>query len=55
VARRVAQFIAIDGNLDGLNRLHAAYAAITPADVQAAAQRYLSSQRRTVGVLRTAQ
>jgi zinc protease len=55
VAGRVAQFIAIDGNLDGLNRLHAAYAAITPADVQAAAQRYLSSQRRTVGVLRTAQ
>jgi zinc protease len=52
VAERVAQFVALSGDLTGLDRLHATYAAITPADVQAAAERYLRAQRRTVGVLR---
>jgi zinc protease len=55
VAARVAQFIALSGNLTGLDRLHATYAAITPADVQAAAERYLHAERRTVGVLRSRQ
>jgi zinc protease len=52
VAARVAQFIALNGDLSGLDRLHSTYAAIAPGDVQAAAQRYLRAERRTVGVLR---
>jgi zinc protease len=53
VASRVAQFVALSGDLEGLNRLHATYAAVTPADVRAAAERYLRQERRTVGVLRS--
>ena len=53
VASRVAPFIALSGDLAGLDRLHATYAAITPADVQTAAERYLRAERRTVGVLRS--
>jgi predicted Zn-dependent peptidase len=52
VAARVAQFLAVSGDLTGIDKLYAAYAAITPADVHAAAQRYLEPARRTVGVLR---
>jgi zinc protease len=55
VAERVAQFVALSGDLTGLDRLHATYAAVTPADVQAAAERYLRAERRTVGVLRPRQ
>ena len=51
VAGRVAPFVALSGNLAGLDQLYATYAAITPADVQAAADRYLHAERRTVGVL----
>jgi zinc protease len=36
----------------GIDSLYATYAAITPADVQAAAKAYLVPERRTVGVLR---
>jgi zinc protease len=53
VGGRVAQFVALSGDLRGLDRLYATYAAITPADVQAAAGQYLRSERRTVGVLRS--
>jgi zinc protease len=52
VAARVAQPIAVAGDLSGLDELYATYAAITPADVQAAVQRYLQPERRTVGILR---
>jgi predicted Zn-dependent peptidase len=55
VASRVAQFIALSGDLKDLDRLYATYAAITPADVQTAAERYLQAERRTVGVLRSRQ
>src|SRR5688572_28155308 len=55
VAARVAQFIALSGDLAGLDRLHATYAAVTPADVQTAAERYLRAEQRTVGVLRSRQ
>jgi zinc protease len=55
VASRVAQFIALSGDLKGLDRLYATYAAVTPADVQTAAQRYLETERRTVGILRSKQ
>jgi zinc protease len=53
VASRVAQFVALSGDLTNLDQLYATYAAVTPADVQAAAQRYLLTERRTVGVLRS--
>jgi predicted Zn-dependent peptidase len=53
VASGLAQFIALSGGLDSVDALYATYAAITPADIHAAAQSYLSAQRRTVGVLRT--
>jgi zinc protease len=55
VASRLAHFIALSGGLDSVDTLYATYAAITPADVQTAAQSYLSAQRRTVGVLRARQ
>jgi zinc protease len=53
VAARVAPFVALHGDLRGLDRLYATYAEITPADVHAAADRYLHSSRRTVGVLKS--
>ncbi len=55
VAGRAAPFIALHGGLRGLDRLYATYAEITPADVHAAAQRYLQPERRTVGVLTSRQ
>jgi zinc protease len=55
VASRLAHFIALSGSLDSVDALYATYAAITPADVQSAAQSYLRAQRRTVGVLRARQ
>jgi zinc protease len=53
VASRTAPFIALHGDLRGLDRLYETYAAITPADVHEAALRYLHSTRRTVGVLKS--
>jgi zinc protease len=55
VAARVAPFIALSGDLAGLDQLYATYASISPADVQAAAGRYLHAECRTVGVLRSRQ
>jgi zinc protease len=49
----VAPFVALSGDLTGLDRLYATYAAVTPDDVHAAAQQYLRTERRTVGVLRS--
>jgi predicted Zn-dependent peptidase len=51
VAEELAEHIALTGDLDGLRALYAAYAEITPADVQAAARRYFAAKRRTVGIL----
>jgi zinc protease len=55
VAQRLARHIAISGGLEGIEALYASYAEVTPADVQAAAQRYLVPERRTVGVLEARQ
>jgi zinc protease len=55
VAARLAQFIAMTGDLDGLQALYDTYAEITPDDVQRAAAQYLDASRRTVGVLREKQ
>jgi zinc protease len=53
VAGRVTPFIALSGDLSGLDHLFATYAAITPADVHTAAGEYLRAEHRTVGVLRS--
>ena len=52
VASRLARPIALTGGLAALEAQYAAYASITPADVQAAAAEYFVPERRTVGVLR---
>jgi zinc protease len=53
VAQRVTQFVALGGDLTGLDRLYATFAAVTPVDVQAAAVQYLRAEHRTVGVLKS--
>jgi len=55
VAQRLAQFIALTGNLDGVRTLYSAYGTVTPDDVQRAAAQYLDAAHRTVGVLRARQ
>ncbi|HEY8519232.1 MAG TPA: pitrilysin family protein [Gammaproteobacteria bacterium] len=52
VASVLARPIAVTGGLDQVDALFAAYAEITPEDVQNAARAYLVPERRTVGVLR---
>jgi zinc protease len=53
VASRVTPFVALGGDLTGLDRLYATFGAVTPADVQAAAVQYLRAEHRTVGVLKS--
>jgi zinc protease len=55
VAGELARQIALSGGLDGIERLFAAYAEVTAAEVREAARAYLVPERRTVGVLRSAQ
>jgi zinc protease len=50
-AAALARYVAIGGDLDGVQQLYAAYAAVTPGDVHAAAERYLRPEQRTVAVL----
>lgn len=52
VAGAMARTIAITGGIDAVDTLYATYAAITPADVMAAANRYFDNKQRTVAVLR---
>ena len=54
-AARLAQYIALTGDLDGVRTLYATYAVVTPEDVQRAAQTYFVAAHRTVGVLRSRQ
>jgi len=55
VASRLAHFIALSGDLEGVRTLYATYAQLSPEDVQHAAQSYLVAARRTIGVLRARQ
>lgn len=55
VAGTLARPLAISGGLDDLEALYRTYAAVTPADVQRAAQAYLEPARRTTGVLHAEQ
>jgi zinc protease len=54
-ANRLAHFIALSGNLDGVRKLYETYANVTSDDVHRAAVEYLDVKRRTVGVLRARQ
>ena len=51
VASSLARLIAVTGDIQAVDRLYATYAALTPADVQAAAREFLKPERRTVAVL----
>ena len=55
LAGDLARPIAISGGLAGLEALYAAYDTISPEDIQAAARRYLNTDRRVVAVLRQAE
>ena len=43
--------VAVTGDVRAVDRLYATYAAVTPADVQAAARDFLTPSRRTVAAL----
>jgi len=52
VASRLARYIAVSGGIDAIEELYRTFKAITPEDLQTAAQRYLVTEKRTIGVLR---
>jgi zinc protease len=52
VAQQLARPLALSGDLEDLETLYRAYAGLDADAVQAAAQHYLASTRRTVAVLR---
>ncbi len=52
VARSLSRFIALTGGIDQLDTFYASLDGVTPADIQAAARRFLVPARRTVGILR---
>jgi zinc protease len=52
VARSLARIIAVTGGIGAVDTLYDTYAQVTPADVQAAARKYLLPKRRTIAVLR---
>ncbi len=51
-ANSLARFIAHTGGITAVDQMYAALATVTPADVQAAAKRFLVPQHRTVAVLK---
>jgi zinc protease len=52
VASRLARLIAITGGVEAVDRMYATIDGITPADLQAAANKYLLENRRTIALLR---
>jgi len=52
VAGRLARLTAITGGIDVVDRLYAAYDAVTPDDLRAAVERYLADERRTIATLK---
>ncbi|HEX9016919.1 MAG TPA: pitrilysin family protein [Chloroflexota bacterium] len=54
VAGGVAHIVALTGGIEAIDRLYAQMATITPQDIMAAAQKYFTSERRTVVVLKGA-
>ncbi len=51
-ANALARVIAHTGGIAAVDQLYGTLATVTPADVQAAAQRFLTARRRTVAVLK---
>lgn len=52
VAGRIARLAGVYGNVQAIEEMYQTLADVTPADVQAAARKYLEAKRRTVAVLR---
>lgn len=55
VARALARPVALAGRLEAVERLYSSLDRVTPAQVQHAAQKYFTPERRTVMVLRGSQ
>jgi zinc protease len=55
VARALTRLVALTGGIDVAERLYAALDRVTAADVQSAARKYFTAERRTVMVLRSAE
>ena len=55
VASRLARFVALTGDLAGIDQLYAQMEAVTPEDIMRAAKKYFAPERRTVVVLRGGQ
>ena len=53
VASRIAQIVAITGDVTAIDTRYATLDRVTPADVQAAAAKYLTLERSTVATLHT--
>ncbi|TGE25427.1 insulinase family protein [Hymenobacter aquaticus] len=51
IANGVAEFIWLTGNPQSLNNYYALYDQVTPADIQAAAQKYFVPEHLTVGTI----
>jgi zinc protease len=52
VAGGVAPFVALSGTLESIDEIYAAMEQVTPADVQAAARKFLQNDRLTVATLK---
>ncbi len=52
IARGLVRFLAVTADMGSVDTLYRTYDAVTPQDVQTAAQKYFVSDRRTIGVLR---
>ena len=55
VAGGLARFIALSGGIESVDALYEGMTQVTPEDIQAAARKYLTKDRRTVAVLKGAQ
>ena len=55
VAGGLARYIALSGGIESVDALFTAMQQVTPEDVQAAARKYLTRDRRTVAILKGAQ
>ncbi|TGE29622.1 M16 family metallopeptidase [Hymenobacter metallicola] len=51
IAQELSQFIWLTGDAQSLNRFYALYDQVTPADIQAAAQKYFVPEHLTVGTI----
>jgi zinc protease len=51
-AGALAQFVALSGGIESVDQIYAAMDLVTPADIQAAAKKFLQNDRLTVAVLK---